>query len=107
MDRTRKKSVKRYFDYSLLFVTIFIAGFGLIMIYSTSSYTAQMKFGNAQYYFKKQLMFMLLGFAAMYVAYRIDYHVWHKLAFPLFICASLLVFALIPFGSEAMVQPAG
>mgnify|MGYP000089118102 FL=1 len=101
MDRTRKKSVKRYFDYSLLFVTIFIAGFGLIMIYSTSSYTAQMKFGNAQYYFKKQLMFMLLGFAAMYVAYRIDYHVWHKLAFPVFICASLLVFALIPFGSEA------
>ena len=101
MDRTRKKSVKRYFDYSLLFLTIFIAGFGLIMIYSTSSYTAQMKFGNAQYYFKKQLMFMLLGFAAMYVAYRIDYHVWHKLAFPLFICASLLVFALIPFGSEA------
>ena len=71
------------------------------MIYSTSSYTAQMKFGNAQYYFKKQLMFMLLGFAAMYVAYRIDYHVWHKLAFPIFICASLLVFALIPFGSEA------
>ena len=101
MDRTRKKSVKRYFDYSLLFVTIFIAGFGLIMIYSTSSYTAQMKFGNAQYYFKKQLIFMLLGFAAMYVAYRIDYHVWHKHAFPLFICASLLVFALIPFGSEA------
>lgn len=101
MDRTRKKSVKRYFDYSLLFVTIFIAGFGLIMIYSTSSYTAQMKFGNTQYYFKKQLMFMLLGFAAMYVAYRIDYHVWHKLAFPVFICASLLVFALIPFGSEA------
>jgi cell division protein ftsW len=101
VDRTRKKSVKRYFDYSLLFVTIFIAGFGLIMIYSTSSYTAQMKFGNAQYYFKKQLKFMLLGFAAMYVAYRIDYHVWHKLAFPIFICASLLVFALIPFGSEA------
>ena len=101
MDRTRKKSVKRYFDYSLLFVTTFIAGFGLIMIYSTSSYTAQMKFGIAQYYFKKQLMFMLLGFAAMYVAYRIDYHVWHKLAFPIFICASLLVFALIPFGSEA------
>jgi len=101
VDRTRKKSVKRYFDYSLLFVTIFIAGFGLIMIYSTSSYTAQMKFGNAQYYFKKQIMFMLLGFAAMYVAYRIDYHVWHKLAFPFFICASLLVFALIPFGSEA------
>ena len=101
MDRTRKKSVKRYFDYSLLFVTIIIAGFGLIMIYSTSSYSGQMKFGNAQYYFKKQLMFMLLGFAAMYVAYRIDYHVWHKLAFPVFICASLLVFALIPFGSEA------
>lgn len=101
VDRGKKKPVKRYFDYSLLFVTIFIAGFGLIMIYSTSSYTAQMKYGSAEYYFKKQLIFMILGFVAMYITYRIDYHVWHRFAVPIFVVALLLILALIPFGSEA------
>lgn len=101
-DRKRKvKTGKRYFDYSLLFVTIFVVGFGLLMIYSTSSYTAQMNEGDAEYYFKKQLIFTVIGFAAMYATYRIDYHLWHKLALPIFIFSLLLVLALIPFGSSA------
>ena len=101
MDKGKKKTGKRYFDYSLLFVTIFIVGFGLIMIYSTSSYTAQMKYGNAEYYFMKQLQFSLLGFVAMYLTYRIDYHVWRRFAPYIFLFAVALVLALIPFGSEA------
>ena len=32
--KVKKMSNKRYFDYSLLFVIIFIVGFGLVMIYS-------------------------------------------------------------------------
>ena len=55
--KVKKMSNKRYFDYSLLFVIIFIVGFGLVMIYSTSSYTAQMEYGSSEYYFKKQLIF--------------------------------------------------
>ena len=50
--KVKKMSNKRYFDYSLLFVIIFIVGFGLVMIYSTSSYTAQMEYGSSEYYFK-------------------------------------------------------
>ena len=72
MGKKRKKPVQRYFDYSLLFVTIFLVGFGLIMIYSTSSYTAQMESGNAASYFIKQFLSTIIGFVAMYVTYRMD-----------------------------------
>lgn len=36
-ERTGSKPT-RYFDYSLLFIIIFLVCFGLVMLYSTSSY---------------------------------------------------------------------
>lgn len=100
MGRKVKKEVKRlYFDYSLLFVTIFLAAFGIVMIYSTSSYTAQMNYGSSEYYFYKQLQYTLMGFVVMYIAYKIDYHVWKKLWKPILAIGVILMFALIPFGT--------
>lgn len=98
MSKKRRKTASRYFDYSLLFVTLFLVGFGLVMIYSTSSYTAQMEYGNAASYFNKQLASTLVGFLAMYVTYRIDYHFWQKCSVIVYVAALLLVFALIPLG---------
>ena len=99
--KVKKMSNKRYFDYSLLFVIIFIVGFGLVMIYSTSSYTAQMEYGSSEYYFKKQLIFDVLGFIMMYIMYRLDYHVLRKIAPAFFALSLLLILALIPFGKTA------
>ena len=42
-NRKKRKQYGFYFDYTLLFVLVFIVGFGLTMIYSTSSYTAQIE----------------------------------------------------------------
>lgn len=72
-----KKRV-RYFDYSLLFIVIFLVCFGLVMLYSTSSYNGQVKFNDAAFYLKKQLFATALGFVAMLVISRIDYHVWKR-----------------------------
>ena len=90
MQKKRLKKVK-YFDYSLLFVIIFLLGFGLVMIYSTSSYSAQIKFNDAEYFFKKQLFAEALGFAGMYIVYRIDYHVWVKHAVILYVISMILI----------------
>lgn len=102
MARKMKKQGKRYFDYSLLFVVIFICGFGLVMIYSTSSYTAQIKYADAEYFFKKQLTANLLGFAVMYFMYRyFDYHLFQRRwAVFIFIISILSILAIIPFGTE-------
>ena len=50
----REKRLKRqmartekYFDYTLLFIVIFLVCFGLVMIYSTSWYSAANKTGDA------------------------------------------------------------
>ena len=40
--RARVKTEK-YFDYSLLFIVIFLVCFGLVMIYSTSAYNSQIE----------------------------------------------------------------
>lgn len=101
----RKKKKRKngfYFDYSLLFVLIFIVGFGLTMVYSTSSYTAQIRYGNPEYYFKKQLMWDMIGFAVMFLIARfLDYHVLKKIAPYFFIGALLLVVAVIFVGTES------
>lgn len=71
-----KEKRVRYFDYSLLFIVIFLVCFGLVVLYSTSSYNGQLKFQDAGYYLKKQAFAAGLGLVAMMVVANIDYHFW-------------------------------
>lgn len=71
----RQKNI-RYFDYSLLLIVLFLICFGLVMLYSTSSYNGQVKFKDSAYYLKKQLVADILGILVMAVISRIDYRVW-------------------------------
>ena len=53
----KKKKAKRFYDYSLLFCIIFLTAFGLVMIYSASSYSAQLSKaynGNGAYFMQRQ-----------------------------------------------------
>lgn len=91
--RQKKKVQSEYFfDYSLLFIVLFLLGFGLVMIYSASSYEAMEDFGDAAYYLKKQFVGILLGMIMMIVVALIDYHFWEKFA----ILGYLVSMALIP-----------
>jgi len=65
--------VHRAYDYSLLFLTFFLVGFGLVMIYSTSSYNAVKYHGSATYFLVKQAVFAVAGLFIMWVVSKIDY----------------------------------
>ena len=94
-NRKKRKQYGFYFDYTLLFVLVFIVGFGLTMIYSTSSYTAQIEEGDPEFYFRKQLIFTIIGFALMIVETKIlDYHYLKKLAVVIYIGGLLCMFLL-------------
>ena len=74
----RKTGSGEYFDYSLLFITIFMVGFGLVMLYSASSYEAAMEFGDSKYYLISQLKAVVIGVILMVVVIKLDYHIFKK-----------------------------
>jgi len=70
----------RAYDYSLFFLTVFLVSFGLVMIYSTSSYNAVKYYGSATYFLKKQAVFAVAGIVIMWLVSKIDYrYVVHPL----------------------------
>jgi cell division protein FtsW len=76
--RVHKKQFASYFDYNMLFILIVLIGFGLVMLYSSSSYTATNKFGDSAYYLKHQLRAMALGIIPMVLFIAVDYRRWKK-----------------------------
>lgn len=88
------KSADQYFDYSMLAVLIFLICFGLVMLFSTSSYSALIKQGDSMFYLKRQLIFCVVGFLGMIIVSTIDYHYYIKLAKPLY-WFSIFLMALV------------
>ena len=76
----RQSNNEPYFDYSLLFTVLFLIAFGLMMIYSSSSYKANLDYDDSAYFLKKQLVAALFGIAGMVVVSRVPYHVWEGFA---------------------------
>lgn len=64
---------KSYFDYQTLFLVLFLVGFGLVMIYSTSSYKGSLEHNNPAYWLTEQATKALLGIIVMLVVSNIDY----------------------------------
>ncbi len=94
--RRKKEQTEYYFDYTMLFIVLFLMGFGLIMIYSVSSYEAHADYGDAAYFLKKQLLSSVIGLVAMMVVANIPYPFWRRFAGLGYIVAAFLVF-LVPF----------
>ncbi len=107
-EQGKSKKFHSYYDYSLLFLTLFLVCFGLVMIYSTSSYNAGRDFGNPAFYFEKQAAFACLGTVVMLVVSKIDYRFYIR-KFPVIkikpitllyiFCIILQIYVLI-FGKE-------
>ncbi|HHT97041.1 MAG TPA: cell division protein FtsW [Clostridiales bacterium] len=91
-----KNRERSYYDYSLLFLTLFLVCFGLIMIYSTSSYNALRKYGDAKHYFNRQALLSGLGILIMLFVSRMDYRLlFKKIPIIRFRTATVLYFVCI------------
>ena len=98
--KTKKKT--DYYDYSLLAVIILLTCFGLVILYSTSSYMAELNYGDDMYYFKKQAA---ISFGCIIIALgisQIDYHILTKFTGALYgMAAILMMLVKTPLGRTA------
>ena len=63
---TKKKRSNRVTgDLTIPVLTILLSAFGVLMVYSASSYTAKTQYGDEFYFMKKQLLGFVLGVIAM------------------------------------------
>ncbi len=100
--RAKRERYYRQYDYMLLFMTIAIALFGILMIYSASSYTASTsRFGNPYRFVSQQMKGLIIGVAGMLFVSNFDYRElylgkinWVYLFYGL--CLAMQVAVLIP-----------
>ena len=94
----KKKRPRRFYDYSLLFTIIFLTVFGLIMIYSSSYYNAQVNGQPPSYYMVRQAQIAFAGFVMMLVISKMNYHFFAKFTIPA-IVVSYVCMLLVNFTS--------
>ncbi len=99
--RRRQQKTESFMDYSLLFIVLFLLGFGMVMVFSTSSYEANLDYGDSTHYLKQQLFATILGLVVMIVVSNIPYHFWERFAALAYIVSAVLILLIIPFGHEA------
>ena len=88
---------RRQPDRLLLFTTFLLCGGGLVMVTSASVAFAYTQHQSAFYYAERQAAWMLIGFVALFVLSRIDYHRLRPLApAGAVVAALLMILVLVP-----------
>lgn len=83
----------------ILLIVLMLAVFGVVMVYSASFVAAENseKFGDGYYFFRKQILWLMISLVGMFVSSQIPYRFWRKMAVPvLLLTVALLVVVLVP-----------
>lgn len=86
-------------DIWFLIILLLLVCYGLVMLFSAGYAVALYRRGDAYTYIRPQLLFAAFGAAAMYAASLVDYHIWHKLAWPV-MGVSLVLLVIVLFMPE-------
>ena len=92
-------SNKKTMDYQLFIYVFFLVGFGILMVYSASSFVSSRDYGKPAYYAIKQLGAAIIGFVGMYVVSRIRYQYFKYITKILLILSGILLLLVYVIGS--------
>lgn len=79
--RKEAKAGRHYYDFGLLIGLCVIFAIGLLVIFSSSQYTAMIEEGDARFYLKKQLTYGLVGLGACILVSKFPYRVFRAKLF--------------------------
>ncbi|WP_018753253.1 stage V sporulation protein E [Paenibacillus sanguinis] len=84
-------------DFWMMVSILGLLAIGIVMVYSAGSVLAFHDYGDSFYFVKRQLLFAVLGLAAMFFMMNFDYRLLRKYAkIGLLLCFVLLIAVLIP-----------
>ena len=100
--RAAAKPVKGSIDWVLVMIVLALLVFGLVMLYSASSYEASIKFHNPSYYVVKQLISTVIGLVVMAAVALIPHKFFEKIAILVYLVAvAAMILVKTPLGLEA------
>jgi cell division protein FtsW len=89
--------MKKGYDYILIYICLALVVIGWIMVYSSSAVVAEIQYNDSFKFFKKQLLFSLIGLIGMVGVMKIDYRRLSAWTYPILaLSILLLVIVLIP-----------
>ena len=84
---------------ALIFAVFALVAIGLLMIFSASSVSAMADTGDAAYFLKRQMVFVVVGTAAAAIIAHYDYHTWtHAFVWILWIGVIILLLLTAAMG---------
>lgn len=101
-----KNSRTYNFDQPLLITVIIIVVFGLISVYNSSTVTASYDFGNKYYFLLEQIKWLIIGFVALFIGYKIPYKNWYSSSLYLLLFSLFLLFIVLIPGIGVAVKGA-
>lgn len=93
--KKRIKAEKGSIDLTFLILILVLLAIGLIMLFSASYAYAYYHDGNSFYYISRQLIFAIVGIAAMMAVANIDYHILHRFAMILLLVTIFLLILVL------------
>lgn len=104
MRKTQLLKQNKRINKTLLFLVISLTLLGLIAVADASAPQALNVFKDKYYFVKQQIFWAFLGFVVLFIASKVNYSFWKKLAAPLFWTSLLILFlVLIPgLGMKAL-----
>lgn len=83
-------------DWPFAGIVLILVVFGLVILFSASYAYAYYRFkGDSFHFIRPQAIFAVLGIAVMYVASRVDYHIFHLFAWPLMLVSIVLLIIVL------------
>ena len=89
-----KKKFKLQVDWLLFFATLTLVIFGVFMVHSASSDSAELHYKDEYFFVTKQIVGAVIGLVCCIVLYFVDYHFLHKIKWVVLI-GSIILLALV------------
>lgn len=96
-------------DGLFLLAVCLITAYGTVMVFSAGGAYAEARYGDSMYFIKKQTIWLLLGFAVMIIASRIDPAIYkkytpHLYGFTLFLLLLVLAIGFVGNGAQRWIS---